>query len=103
MSPVAGHGFAVDTDALGATVEELARVRSELDALADELAAEVAALQVTWDGEAAAAHATAQGRWDAGFAAMRDALARMRAATEVAHGNYTTAAEVNARMWRDLG
>ena len=34
---------------------------------------------------------------------MRAALGQMRAAAHTAHGNYTSAADTNLRMWEQVG
>lgn len=94
--------FAVDLDELLATVGELARCGTTLDALLEEVAARVAALHGTWAGEAAVAQTGAQAEWEAGFRAMRGALASMRSSAEVAHGNYEGAAAANLRMWEQV-
>lgn len=99
--PMSGP-FAVDLDELLDTVGELARCGEALDALLDEVAQRVAALHGTWTGDAAVAQAAAQQGWEAGFRAMRAALASMRAAAGVAHANYEGAATANVRMWQQV-
>lgn len=95
-------GFAVDLDALSDTVDELTRRGDGLDVLLDEVAARVAALHLTWAGEAATAQRAAQAEWEAGFRDLREALAAMRAAADLAHGAYGEAATTNVRMWEQL-
>jgi uncharacterized protein YukE len=56
-------------------------------------------LHVTWSGEAAAAHAEAHRLWTRGESNMREALARLTAASAVAHQNYTGAMTANTSMW----
>ncbi|NEW37151.1 WXG100 family type VII secretion target, partial [Nocardia cyriacigeorgica] len=51
----------------------------------------VAAVQSSWSGQAADAHATAHRDWLAGAQDMRDGLERMRAAAVTARDNYTSA------------
>lgn len=97
------RGFHADLDQLLDVVDRLAVEHTELEALAARLERELGLLHDTWDGAAAAAHVVAQGRWDEGFAAMRAALADMRAAADAARDNYTGAAETNAAMWGRLG
>ncbi|GAW49853.1 MULTISPECIES: WXG100 family type VII secretion target [unclassified Nocardioides] len=94
--------FAVDLDELMRSIDEMARAGAALDVLLSDVAARVAALHETWSGEAAAAQAAAQAEWEAGFREMRSALASMRAAADLAHGNYGDAVATNLRMWEQV-
>lgn len=94
--------FAVDLEELLGTVDVMARCGAELDVLLDDVAERIAGLHLTWSGEAAAAQATAQAEWEAGFREMREALAAMRAVADVAHGNYRDAVATNLRMWEQV-
>lgn len=94
--------YGVDLAELQATVDELGRTGTALDALLDEVAARVAALHGTWSGLAAGAQAAAQAEWEAGFRQMREGLAAMRAAGATAHGHYSAAADTNVRMWEQV-
>ena len=94
--------FAVDLDELLGTVDEMTRTGVALDALLDEVAAQVAALHSSWAGLASDAQAAAQAEWEAGFREMRAALAAMRGAADVAHGNYGDAVATNLRMWEQV-
>jgi WXG100 family type VII secretion target len=94
--------LAVDLDLLDETVAELARSGEALDVLLDEVSRRVAALHVTWAGSAAIAQEGAQAEWEAGFREIREALAAMRAAGRLAHGNYRDAAATNLRMWEQV-
>ncbi|MGH3347743.1 MAG: WXG100 family type VII secretion target [Nocardioides sp.] len=94
--------FQVDLDLLDEVIHHLARHHDRLEAVAARLTVTVGRLPDDWTGAAADAHTGAQAQWDTGFAAMRSALADMRAAAEVAHGNYGAAAEVNVALWREI-
>jgi WXG100 family type VII secretion target len=94
--------YGVDLDDLLATVDDLAACGTELAGLLAEVARRVAALHVTWSGRAASAHTDAQADWEAGFRAMHDGLAAMRAAARTAHGNYAGAVGANVRMWEQV-
>jgi WXG100 family type VII secretion target len=94
--------LAVDLDELLATIDEMARCTTALDALLDEVARGVADLHATWAGQAATAQSVAQAEWEAGFRSMREALASMRSAADTAHGNYADAASTNVRMWEQV-
>jgi WXG100 family type VII secretion target len=95
-------GFGVDLDELLRSIDEMARCGAALDTLLDDVASRVAALHGTWSGEAAGAQAVAQAEWEAGFCEMREALAAMRSAADVAHANYGDAVATNLRMWEQL-
>lgn len=94
--------FEVELDLLDDTVAAMARSGAALDALLDEVAQRVASLHLSWSGNAAHAQDGAQAEWEAGFRQMREALASMRTAGRVAHGNYLDAATTNLRMWEQL-
>jgi WXG100 family type VII secretion target len=94
--------FAVDLDDLLGTIDTMTRRGEALDVLLDEVSARVAALHLTWSGEAATAQGAAQAEWEAGFREMRSALASMRAAADAAYGNYGTAVATNLRMWEQV-
>jgi WXG100 family type VII secretion target len=94
--------FRVDVDLLDETVAEMARCGEALDELLAEVSRRVDALRLTWSGAAALAQDEAQAEWEAGFREMRAALAAMRAAGRVAHGNYLDAATTNLRMWEQV-
>ena len=90
--------YGVDLDELLATIDEMARCGTELEArLAD-----IAGIRLPWTGRAALAQAAVQAEWEAGFSAMREALAVMRSAAATAHESYTDAADTNLRMWEQV-
>lgn len=94
--------FTVDLELLEETIASLTRSGDALDDRLDEVERRVAELHVVWGGAAAEAQAAAQAAWAAGFREMRQALAAMRAAGEVARGNYGDAATTNLRMWEQV-
>ena len=100
--PAAPDVFTVDANELIRVVDAMAHCHSGLRDLAADLARRVADLHLTWDGASAHAHRIAHAEWEQGFGTMREALDRMRSAAEVAHGNYTSAAETNLGMWQQL-
>jgi len=95
-------GFGVDLDQLDEVIAEMATCGEALDALLDEVSLRVETLHTTWSGAAALAQEEAQAEWAAGFRQMRDALASMRAAGQVAHRSYGDAAATNLRMWEQV-
>ena len=94
--------FAVDLDQLDEVIERLRLHHDHLESLDARLVVAVRRLHDDWSGAAADAHTDAQAHWDAGFAAMRSALAGMRAAADVARDNYRAAAEANVALWREV-
>jgi WXG100 family type VII secretion target len=94
--------FGVDTEELEATIAEMQRCEHALEQLTREVDAEVAELHVLWHGDAASAQRLAQLEWRRGLIEMRSALATYRASARAAHENYVEAAQVNARMWRQV-
>ena len=94
--------YAVDLAELAATVDRLARTGAALDDLLGQVAARVSALHDTWSGLAAGAQAVAQAEWEAGFREMCEGLAAMRSAGATAPGHYSSAADANVRMWRQV-
>lgn len=94
--------YEVDLDLLDETIASMAACGRALDGLLDEVDRRVAELHGTWSGQAASAQATAQQAWEDGFRSMRDGLAAMRAAGDLAGSSYRTATDTNRRMWEQL-
>jgi WXG100 family type VII secretion target len=94
--------YSLDADDLARVIDDLARGHAALSALAVDLERRISELHDTWDGESAGAHRLAQAAWSQGFSEMRDALARMRQASDAAHRNYTSAAAVNRELWEQV-
>lgn len=95
--------YTVDPDELDEIVGELETCERTIETLTAAYEKEMRTLQETWEGLAAEAQVEAQAEWEAGMRAMRSALADIRAAARVAHGNYTGAISANLTMWRQLG
>jgi WXG100 family type VII secretion target len=95
--------FEVDVDELLRVVDRMAACETTLRDLADDLESRIRELHLSWRGEAADAHDRAQAAWAEGFRDMREALRQMRVAAHTAHGNYTSAADTNLRMWEQVG
>ena len=94
--------FAVDLDELAETVATLAHCETALDELLSDVTQRVAELHGVWSGRAALAQTEAQQSWEAGFLAMREGLAAMRAAGDVAGTAYRAAVAANRQMWEQL-
>ncbi|HEV7580478.1 MAG TPA: WXG100 family type VII secretion target [Mycobacterium sp.] len=93
------EAFQVDPDALADAVERMAEFQRYAESMLSEIDSLVSNLHTTWTGEGAAAHAEAHRHWAQGEAMMREALAQLRAAAHIAHGNYTGAMTKNLSMW----
>lgn len=92
--------YSVDPDELDEIIAELQRTETALERLTADLEKQIRTLHETWEGLAARAQAEAQEEWTNGMNAMRTALADLRAAARVAHGNYVAAVDANLAMWR---
>jgi WXG100 family type VII secretion target len=91
--------YAVDLAELETKVQEMIAFERTMTRTLAELDRSVERLHVTWTGAAADAHREAHRTWVEGMREMAAGLAEIRAAAARAHGNYTSAGEVNARMW----
>ena len=107
MRPAEGGGgdpgtYSIDPDELDEIVTDLEKCESALELLTVDLTKQMKTLQDTWEGLAARAQEEAHEEWTAGMVAMRTALAELRAAARLAHGNYTGATQANLTMWRGV-
>lgn len=94
--------FGIDTDELDAVIADLEACERRLETLTDDVEEEARELQSVWEGLAAQAQHEAQQEWTEGMRAMRAALADLRAAARLAHGNYSGAAAANLSMWQEV-
>jgi WXG100 family type VII secretion target len=94
--------FLADLDELDSVVTSLTACHRRLAALGDDMAQAQRNGQASWDGTAAEAQSAAWADWQRGSVAMREALDRMRAAAEHARQQYSSAADLNVAMWRQL-
>lgn len=92
--------FSIDLEELSDVVGDLVLCEGALHRLADDIVRQMAELQAQWDGLAGTAQQELQAEWDAGMAAVRKAVAGIRAAADLAHHNYTGAADANLQLWR---
>lgn len=92
-------GYRVDLDLLDARIAQMEAFERRLDADLTRLDEAIAALHDTWSGLAARAQRDAHARWLAGAQEMRTALAGLRGAARIAHGNYRGAVDANVAMW----
>lgn len=89
----------MDPEALADAVARMAAFTRYAEDMINEIDSRVTGLHAAWTGEGATAHAEAHQHWVRGEAMMRAALARMSAAGDIAHTNYTGAASTNLGMW----
>ena len=92
-------GFSVDLEALAAGVDQMSAFHSTLEQTLASVRSSVAALGLTWHGDAASAQEIAQRQWDDGAQQLREALAQLRDIAEQAQSNYSNAVATNTRMW----
>lgn len=97
-----GDAYAIDLDELDDTIGDLEACERELARLTDDLEKHVAELQDQWDGLTAAAQREAHLEWEQGMRDLRAALAEMRSAALVAHGNYSLAISTNLGLWEAI-
>jgi hypothetical protein len=94
-----GNPFAVNPESLAAALDDMADFQRTAASLLEEIESTVRDLHISWEGEAAAAHAEAHRLWTHGAAQMQDALNTLHTAGGHAHGNYTRAMRDNQAMW----
>ena len=92
-------GFTVDPEALLASVDQMSQFESQLEQSLARVKASVLSLGLSWHGDAAGQQRAAQEQWDNGAEQLRSALGQLRDIAEQAHGNYSGAVAMNARMW----
>lgn len=92
-------GFTVDLEALLAAVDHMSQFDSRLEQSLARAKASVESLGLSWQGDASSAQQAAQAQWNSGAEELRAALVQLRDIAEKAHGNYSSAAANNSRMW----
>jgi WXG100 family type VII secretion target len=95
-------GYSIDTDALQERISEMTSFEKTLERQLADLDRAISQLHITWIGEAAAAHREAHTTWRKGADDMKKAIAAMRDAARIAHGNYHSAVAANTRMWESV-
>ncbi len=94
--------YMVDLDKLDESITDMGTFDAAVGRHMGTLDSIIAKLHGHWQGEAAAAQKEAHARWTRGAEEMRNGLTGMREAVKVAHGNYQSAGDTNARMWRQV-
>lgn len=94
--------FEIDLDELDGVISDLERTERRLETLTHDIERQILALHESWEGLSAIAQKEAQAEWNQGMEAMRTALADLRAASRMAHTNYSAAAEDNLKMWQQV-
>jgi WXG100 family type VII secretion target len=91
--------YRVELDELSTFVEKLRSFEERAETIATRVDKQIADLHSTWTGEAAAAHRAHHVEWSSAASQMREALAELRDAAQVAHRNYSDVIKVNLAMW----
>jgi WXG100 family type VII secretion target len=91
--------YLADLEALADLVGQIEAFTARAEALGDDLDRAVDRLHAQWRGAAADAHGSAHDRWRSSAAQLRAVADELRDVVAVAHGNYSSAASVNLRMW----
>ncbi|GIG27695.1 WXG100 family type VII secretion target [Cellulomonas marina] len=91
--------YEVDSEALAASAARVAGITEGLRAQAEALRRELATLEGSWRGAAAAACAEAVTTWAGAHAALQDSLARIEAALGSAARTYGDADAYAARLF----
>lgn len=94
--------YSVDTDALAQRIAQMTAFERTLERQLADLDRAVDHLHITWVGDAATAHREAHAKWRQGAEDMKKAIAAMRDAGRIAHGNYLSAVDANTRMWESV-
>lgn len=92
--------YRVELEELLAFVDRLQAFEQHAEAIATRIDGQIAELHTIWSGAAASAHRARHDEWLAAAAQMRETAARLRAAANIAHRNYTDAAQLNLDMLR---
>ncbi len=94
--------YAVDVDELVAVIASMDSCGHDLADLAADLETHHSSLHAEWTGLASEAHAGSHGQWRKSFAEITSALAGLRALSDTARANYTSAVEANLAMWEQV-
>ena len=94
----ASDALRVELEELRTFIDRLQSFDQRAEAIAARVDGQIAALQDTWAGTAAAAHSAQHHQWMAGAAQMREAVIQLRGAADNAHQHYTDAARLNMEM-----
>ncbi|MHC9293483.1 WXG100 family type VII secretion target [Mycobacterium sp. LTG2003] len=90
--------YRVELDELLAFVEALQAFEQRAEAIAGRIDEQVAQLQKSWSGDAAAAHRAQHAEWTAAATQTREALTQLRQAADNAYRNYNEAVQLNIAM-----
>ncbi len=91
--------YRVDLDGMQALIDKAAVLEGRIEDRLSEIQKRIAALHITWVGEAAQAHSTAAAEWAAGAAEMNTALGELRVALDRAQSMYGAVGPTNDGMW----
>ncbi|GAB2651290.1 pore-forming CpnT exporter EsxE [Gordonia jinhuaensis] len=91
--------FLVDLDELDGVIADMRTFDQKAEAACADADQTIAALHVTWEGDAAEAQKQAHDRITRGLNEMREALGDLTNVAQTAHQNYSDAAATNRGMF----
>lgn len=91
--------FSMDLEALLAGVDEMAAFHENLEQILARVQSSVAALGISWHGDAASAQEAAQRQWNEGAHQLQQTLGQLRDIADRAYSNYSNAVATNSLMW----
>jgi len=91
--------YRVELEELSTFVEKLHLFEEQAETIAARVDTQIADLHATWTGEAASAHRGHHVEWSNAASQMREALAKLLDAAQIAHRNYSEVIKVNVAMW----
>jgi ESAT-6 family protein len=89
----------VNYGAMDAGVQQIRSTHSRLQAMFDDLQAQVNQLMPTWDGPARDAYLSVQQDWNRVNAALNQALQQMGTGVDTANTNFQSAESANTSGW----
>ncbi|MEV0027860.1 WXG100 family type VII secretion target [Nocardia sp. NPDC050793] len=91
--------FRVDLEQLDAAIDTMDKFGKTVADWLAEIDRQIADLHLSWSSQAATAQRTAHDKWSAGVDEMRENLSELREVARIAHTNYSSAIELNQKMW----
>ena len=91
--------FRVNLETLTEAIRRMEAFDLKVEEWLEQVDQQVARLHLSWSGLAASAQRADHEQWVRSKEEMREALARLRTAADVARVNYSGAVETNQTMW----
>jgi len=89
----------VNYGAMDAGVQQIRATHTRLQAMFEDLQAQVSQLAPTWDGTAQQAYLAVQQNWNTVNQALHDGLSRMGTGVDTANSNFQGAESANTSGW----